>query len=236
MSLSMRIFNIFKKTDYGISAKLQAASEIGTPGVIDPTPLDMLLHEADTAGNSLLHLAVRSVESNHWGEDKSADLVKNPALPITALGGYGPHSMACIRLLLSPLWSDTSMTAVELLQANSHIQVSDPCSFLLETIDSSGETPLHSALKVSPFRVKFDTQIAATQATRRSTNSTEPPFYEVDPFQVLNMNLGGGGLGMAQLLLRAGSRPAAVNDKVITSFIYIVLLNEVLITMHNKKL
>ena len=45
---------------------LAEAAALGCPGVVAPTPLDLLLRETDEEGNSCLHLAVRSIEKAPW--------------------------------------------------------------------------------------------------------------------------------------------------------------------------
>jgi len=210
-------------SDYELASGLAAAAALGTPGVVSPAALDLLLHEShanSTEHCSALHLAVRSLGELPWGDEKQRETAAAAAVAgvefnISALAGHGPHPLACVRLLLSPLWSEDA-EASGLLRTSSEFSVPPPCRFLLETIDNNGDTPLHAALKSVPFRERVDVAAAARHAALRSSASDQRPLYELDPLTMLKssgIDFGSGGLAIAMVLLNAGARPAAVNDR-----------------------
>jgi hypothetical protein len=92
----------------GDYAALAAAASLGTPGVLHPSLLDSLLHEAAASQQSCLHLAATSGDLSPWGDPKAAQHLAQlrhalalhaagavahepPPLPLAALRGHGPH-------------------------------------------------------------------------------------------------------------------------------------------------
>jgi hypothetical protein len=117
------------------------------------------------------------------------------------------------------VWVEKEVDAALLGKPSTPFQCDASLRFLLETIDSSGETPLMACLHVKPFRSRVDATAEAEHASRRSSSSEEQPLYQVDPYSLLsggcgNLGWGTGGLACAAaLLVWCGARPSAVNDQ-----------------------